>query len=192
MELNSRRQSAQEELGLTSQKEMEVQQRAIDKEVERQNEKERKRRVIETETSYVIIKSISKLMDGFYLDAILGFFIPGIGDILNAILTIPFIFVSLFKVKSITLTLAVIYNSLIDIAIGMIPILGDICDIFIRSYKKNYRLIVGYVEDDQEIIKQVRKDALKTIIIIGILCLIIYWLYQLIMYIYTNSFFYNL
>ena len=79
------------------------------------------------------------------------------------------------------LTLAVIYNGLRDIAIGLIPLwIGNILDFFNRSYLQNIRLIVGFVEDDKEIISEVNRKAVKSAIMIGVFCFIIYLLVLLV------------
>lgn len=177
---SSRRRNVQESLGITTQKEEQRQQNAIDKELQRQNKKAEKRRQLENDFDYKMVKGISVAMDSYFLDPIIGFFIPGAGDILTSICAIPFIWVAAARVKSIALTLAVIYNTLIDVALGLIPFyIGDIVDVFNRSYKKNYRLIVGYVEDDQEIISEVNSKAIRTAVLIAIMCVIIYYMAKL-------------
>lgn len=122
---------------------------------------------------YKLLKNISLFMDTFFLDPILGFFVPGLGDIITASLTIPFIYTSVFKLRSVPLTLAIVYNSLIDMLVGMVPVVGNIGDIIIRSYKKNYNLIVGYVEDDPEVMSEIKSKALQTCIFITGLCIAI-------------------
>ena len=126
-------------------------------------------------------------MDDYFLDPILGFFVPVIGDILPSLLVAPYIYVSLLKIRSIPLTLAIIYNMLLDWLIGMIPMyIGDVIDVFNKAYKKNWKLIVGFVEDDEETIQEVNKKAIFMGIMIFILSLLIYWVYQLLAYIYEG------
>ncbi|MBR6087040.1 MAG: DUF4112 domain-containing protein [Prevotella sp.] len=186
---NSRRSSAQKELGLTTYKEERKQQQALQKELERQQAKAERRRMLEEDTDYRMIKGVKTVMDDYYLDPILGFFLPAVGDILTSLCVLPFLWVALARVKSIPLTLACLYNTMIDLALGLIPFyIGDIVDAFNKSYKKNYRLIVGFVEDDRNVIREVNGKAVKTAIMIGIFCIIIYylvkWTYALGSYLY--------
>ena len=44
---------------------------------------------------------------------------------------------------------------------------------------KSYQQIVGFVEDDRDIISEVNGNAIKVMIFILILCVIIYYLYRL-------------
>ena len=92
----------------------------------------------------------------------------------------------LFKIKSIPLTLAILYNMLVDMMLGIIPLwIGDLLDIFSRSYVKNYRLIVGFVEGDKEVIQEVNRKAVLTAVGILVLCVIIYWVAKLAVYLTT-------
>ena len=65
--------------------------------------------------------------------------------------------------------------------------IGDIIDVFNRSYKKNYRLIVGYVEDDQEIISEVNSKAIRTAVLIAIMCVIIYYLMKILLLVMATT-----
>lgn len=179
---SGRRRQAQEDLGLTSQEEQMDIERSIRKEEQRKAEKEMRRMEIEMSSSYRMVQGIAKFMDKYLLDPIIGFFVPGIGDILSSVLVLPFIHVSLFKIKSVPLTLAVIYNVLIDVLIGLIPFyIGDIIDVFNRAYLKNARLITGFVEDDKEVISEVNRKAVWMGFMILVLCVLIYFMVLLVM-----------
>lgn len=125
------------------------------------------------DSDFRLLKNIYIGMDQWFLDPILGFFIPGLGDVITACLTIPFIFTSIFKLRSIPLTLAIISNCLIDMLIGLVPIIGDIGDFAYKSYKRNYFLIVGYVNDDPEVIKEINSKALWACVLITVISIVI-------------------
>lgn len=184
---SARRRAAQEDLGLTTAQEQEQIDYAIEKEEARRRRKEQKRQALETDSSYRMVKGIATVMDKYFLDPIIGFFLPAFGDILTSVMTLPYIMVALFKVRSIPLTLAIIYNMLVDMLLGLIPFcIGDLIDIFNRSYIKNYKLIVGFVEDDKEVIHEVNRKAVFTGICIVAFCLLVYWLTKLVIYLTTS------
>lgn len=141
---------------------------------------------------YRIMKGMTKAMDTYYVDPLLGFVVPsGIGDALTALLSAPYVYFSLFVVKSIPLTIAVVNNILRDTLIGLIPFLvGDVFDIFYRSYGKNLRLITGYINGDAKTVASVhRKVAISAIIMLVLLALIVlmFWLaWTLGAWIYTS------
>ena len=129
--------------------------------------------------AFWLISMITKWADKYFLDALLGF-IPSVGDLVSSVFGLPFIYISLVKVKSISLTLAIIYNYLVDILLGSIPFfIGDAIDFFSKAHVKNLNLITRYVEGDKKTIRQVRSKALLTGILILVLCIIIYFVFRL-------------
>lgn len=133
--------------------------------------------VIKSSKSYQMTERIARLMDKYYLDAVLGFLLEGFGDLLTQLLTLPYIYVSAVKIRSVPLTLAVIYNALCDIAMGLIPFyIGDVIDVFNKSFVQNFKLIVGFVEDDKKVISEVNRKAVRMAVLIVMLCVIIYFL----------------
>ncbi len=180
---NSRRQKIKEEKGLITQEELATIEKSVSQEEMRAQKKINKQRELESSFSYGCVKTLKTVLDDYYIDPIVGFIFPGAGDILTSVCGLPFVYVSLFKVRSIPLTLAVVYNILMDALIGLIPFyIGNILDIFKRSYKKNYRLIVGFVEDDQSTIKEVNQKSIFMAIMIGVLIYLIYLMIQLVNY----------
>ena len=171
---SSRRQQAQNDLGLNFEKEDLKREAALAKEQERAAKKEAKRQEMMNRSSYRMMVKTATYMDKYYLDPIIGLIPGGIGDTISSLVALPFIYYSLCVVKSIPLTLAVIYNILKDVMLGAIPVIGNVFDIFKRSYVDNLKLITGYIEDDKEIISKVRKKAFATAVFIAIICFLIY------------------
>ncbi len=132
---------------------------------------------IKSSMSYLLTERITRWMDKYYLDAVLGFLLEGVGDLLTQLLTLPYIYVSAMKIRSVPLTLAVIYNALCDIAMGLIPFyVGDVLDVFNKSFVRNFKLIVGFVEGDKKIISEVNSKAVRMGVLIVLLCVLIYFL----------------
>lgn len=134
---------------------------------------------IKKDKAYQLIKAIAKVMDQYHVDPLLGL-VPTVGDAVSSLLNLPYLYFSIFKLRSIPLTLALICNMLIDFAMGVIPFwIGDILDFFNHSYIKNYKLITGYVEGDKEMIKRVDRRAWWMVALIAVLCLLIWLLIKL-------------
>lgn len=177
---NNRRNAAMTELGFVDEREESVVSAAINKEELRRQQKEEKLRELQESDSYKLISFITTLADKYFLDPIIGLF-PVVGDFITSVAGLPFIYVTLVKIGSIPLTLAVIYNYLIDMLLGCIPFwIGDILDIFNRAHIKNMKLITHYVQDDKETVKEVNSKALRTAILIVILCIVIYYTIKLV------------
>lgn len=131
---------------------------------------------IKQSKTYKSLGGITKVMDKYMLDPIIGL-VPGVGDFVASVFILPFLYVSMFKVRSLPLTLALLLNVLKDIAMGLIPFwIGYVLDFLNKSYQQNMRLIAGFVEGDEEIIRKVNKDAIWMGVWIVILCFAIYGL----------------
>ncbi|MBM6992364.1 MAG: DUF4112 domain-containing protein [Prevotella sp.] len=119
----------------------------------------RRLRVMNTR-SYRLMSKLTQLMDKYYVDPILGLMPGGWGDTISAVMIVPFVWFSLFVVKSVPLTLAVIYNALKDIVMGLIPFfVGDILDVFSHSYVRNMALIQGFIDDDRSVVREVNRKS---------------------------------
>ena len=123
--------------------------------------------------AYQTMEGLTRYMDRYYLDALIGV-IPGWGDAIALICVVPFVYFSARVIKSIPLTLAVLNNALRDVLLGMIPFfIGDIIDIFHRANTQNMRMIQGFVDGDETVIKQVNRRAWQSAFVLFILLLLI-------------------
>ena len=123
--------------------------------------------------AYQTMEGLTRYMDRYYLDALIGV-IPGWGDAIALICVVPFVYFSVRVIKSIPLTLAVLNNALRDVLLGMIPFfIGDIIDIFHRANTQNMRMIQGFVDGDETVIKQVNRRAWQSAFVLFILLLLI-------------------
>lgn len=160
---------------------MDIQQ--IDNDMQRLDDLEtsktlRRRERVMSSRSYKIMARVARWMDRYYIDPLLGLVPGGWGDAISAFMVLPFIWFSMFVVRSLPLTLAVIYNALRDVVMGLIPFfVGDIIDAFNRSYVRNMRLVQGFIDDDREIVREVRRKswyfAIAIIVFIAVIVLLV-------------------
>lgn len=147
------------------------------------NEKRREvtRQRLDRSRIYAWLQKMADIMDRYYLDAALGFAIPGgIGDTITAVASLAFVGFSVFGVRSLSLSLAVMNNVLRDLLLGLIPFyVGDIIDVFHKSNRQNMALIKGFVDGDETIIKTVNKKAAWSVAIFVCLCVLIYLMFRL-------------
>lgn len=116
---------------------------------------------------YHWMQTITVYLDKYYLDAVIGLVPGGIGDALSAVFALVHVYFSLFRLRSIPLTLAILNNTLRDVFLGMIPFyVGDVIDFFHKANKKNMALIDGFINDNQEIIHEVNKKAIQSLLVL--------------------------
>lgn len=119
------------------------------------------------------METIARYMDRYCIDGVIGL-IPGSGDVLSALCVVPFVWFSLFVVRSVPLTLAVINNALRDVLVGMMPFfIGDVLDFFYRSNTRNLRMIVSFVNGDRKVVSEVNRKAVQTAVGIVVLTALI-------------------
>ena len=125
---------------------------------------------------YGIVDKIAIWMDDYCLDPIISLIPGGLGDAFSQIMTLPALYISIFKLKAATLSLAIIYNILYDFLVGLIPIVGDFFDFFNKSHKKNYLLVAGFMRNDKCIVDKVNNKsyAMKWILLIIALLIMIF------------------
>lgn len=127
---------------------------------------------------------LAKKYDDYFLDPIVGLVLPGVGDFLSSLAALPALHVAMFKLRSIKLSIAILYITILDVLCGVIPFAGDIVDFFYKSNKKACRWIIGYIDEDPETLSEINKAATWGVVVLAILGVIIYALFSLIMSIY--------
>ena len=78
---------------------------------------------------------------GIGLDAILGFFLPTVGDAATGLCSLALLVLGFqMRVPRVVL-LRMVFNIALDTLLGSIPLLGDVFDLFWRSNRKNLELL---------------------------------------------------
>ena len=133
-----------------------------------------KQKIIRNSVSYKLVHAIALWMDRRLLDPLIGLVLPGFGDALTSVFAVPYLYLSIVKLKSIPLTLAIVCNILLDVLIGIIPYIGVVGDVFKRAFTRNAALIKGYVEGDKAIMQEIDRKAGGMAFLIVMLCGLIY------------------
>lgn len=133
-----------------------------------------KQEIIRNSVSYKLVHAIALWMHRRLLDPLIGLVLPGFGDALTSVLAVPYLYLSIVKLKSIPLTLAIVCNILLDVLIGIIPYIGVVGDVFKRAFTRNAAMIKGYVEGDRAIMQEIDRKAVGMAFLIVILCGLIY------------------
>ncbi len=84
---------------------------------------------------------------GIGLDPILGFFLPGAGDVITGTGSISLLFLALKERVPTIVLLRMILNIVVDTVGGLLPVVGDAFDLVWRSNKRNLELIEKYRDD---------------------------------------------
>lgn len=130
--------------------------------------------------------TLAKKYDDWFLDPIVGFLIPGVGDAISSIVILPSLYVAAFKLHSLKLTIAILYCMLIDLVCGLVPVFGDLVDAFYKSNKKVHRLIIGYVEDDEDVKSEINHLATWGLVVLAIVSAVAWLIYKLAIWLWDS------
>ena len=87
-------------------------------------------------------RTLARWLDDYGLDPILGFLVPGIGDIIGSLLGLYIVVVGARRGLSPVLLARMLMNLALDAVIGAVPGLGDLADIAFKANDKNLKLLV--------------------------------------------------
>jgi hypothetical protein len=88
-----------------------------------------------------VAATLARWMDGRYLDPLLGFFLPGVGDMLGAALGVYPVVLAWRRGAPKTLIARMLLNLAADVGGGAIPIVGDVWDFLFRAHARNLALL---------------------------------------------------
>ncbi|MEP7053524.1 MAG: DUF4112 domain-containing protein [Pseudomonadota bacterium] len=81
------------------------------------------------------------------LDAILGFFLPTIGDAATGLCSLSLLVLGFQMGVPRVVLLRMVFNIALDTLLGSIPFVGDVFDLFWRSNRRNLELLRRYDRD---------------------------------------------
>lgn len=87
------------------------------------------------------LDTIALWMDRRFLDPILGFFLPGAGNTVSALVGLWGVFVALRLEVHPVVIARMLVNLALDSILGSIPLIGVVFDIFYRAHVRNYDLL---------------------------------------------------
>jgi hypothetical protein len=88
------------------------------------------------------VRTFARVMDDYYLDPILGFLLPGVGDLVGSLFGVYIVLVAARRRVSPVVIARMVMNLALDAATGVVPIVGDAIDVAFKANKKNLALLV--------------------------------------------------
>ena len=88
------------------------------------------------------VRTLARVMDGYFVDPLIGFVLPGIGDVIGSLIGFYIVFVALRRRVSPVIIARMILNLGLDAVLGIIPIVGDAFDLGFKANQKNVDLLM--------------------------------------------------
>lgn len=95
----------------------------------------------ETDRDLARVRTLARVMDGYLVDPLIGFVLPGVGDVLGSLIGFYIVFVAYRRRTSPVIIARMILNLGIDAVLGFIPIVGDAIDLGFKANQKNVALL---------------------------------------------------
>jgi hypothetical protein len=88
------------------------------------------------------IRTITRWLDDRYLDPILGFLLPGFGDVLPLTFGLYVLITAARRHVPPVVLARMILNVAIDALVGAVPVLGDLFDVVFKAHRRNADLLM--------------------------------------------------
>jgi hypothetical protein len=85
---------------------------------------------------------IADWLDDRYVDPIVGFVLPGAGDVLTTLVGLYPVIVAVRRRMPAVIVARMVRNLGIDLLVGAVPVIGDMFDIFYKAHRKNADLLL--------------------------------------------------
>jgi hypothetical protein len=86
-------------------------------------------------------ETLAKWMDDRYLDPILGFALPGVGDVIGSVVGLYVVGVALKRRLPLVTVARMLLNLGIDALVGIVPFFGDLFDVAWKANRRNVHLL---------------------------------------------------
>ena len=86
-------------------------------------------------------ETLARWLDDRFLDPLLGFALPGVGDVIGSALGLYVVVVAVKRKLPLVTVARMLVNLGVDGLVGAVPIAGDLFDIAWKANRKNVRLL---------------------------------------------------
>lgn len=83
----------------------------------------------------------ARVLDDYYVDPLLGMFLPGIGDVLGSVIGLYVVGLAVRRRVSPLVIARMLMNLVADAVLGVVPIIGDAIDFKFKANRRNVELL---------------------------------------------------
>ncbi len=91
------------------------------------------------------VRKLSAVLDNQFVDPLIGFVLPGIGDLVGSLLGLYTVMIAIRRRLSPVIIARMLMNLALDAALGIVPLLGDAADMMFKANLKNLALLEARV-----------------------------------------------
>jgi hypothetical protein len=87
------------------------------------------------------VRTFARVFDRYGLDALLGFVLPGVGDIAGSLLGLYIVSIAIRRRYPAPVVVRMLLNLGLDMVVGVVPLVGDLADFVFRANQRNLALL---------------------------------------------------
>jgi hypothetical protein len=87
------------------------------------------------------VRTLTRVLDRYGLDPLLGLVLPGAGDLIGSMLGMYLVVVAVRRKVAPVVIARMLMNLAIDAGIGIVPLVGDVADLAWKANDKNFALL---------------------------------------------------
>lgn len=87
------------------------------------------------------VRTLARVLDGYFVDPLIGLLLPGAGDLIGSMLGIYTVVIAARRKVSHVVIARMLMNLAGDAIIGFIPLVGDLFDFGFRANQRNVNLL---------------------------------------------------
>ena len=95
-------------------------------------------------------RTLARLMDGRFLDPVLGLVLPGLGDAAGAVVGLYIVYLARKHGAPRRVQARMLMNLAVDCLGGLLPVLGDLFDLLNRANLRNARLLQEHFAERED------------------------------------------
>lgn len=105
------------------------------------------RRDSERDTELERARVLARVLDDYFVDPLLGFVLPGAGDVIGSMLGFYTVTIAVRRKVSPVIIARMLMNLAVDAAFGFVPVVGDLFDAGFKAKRRNLELLAERVEE---------------------------------------------
>lgn len=88
-------------------------------------------------------RTVARVMDHYLVDPLIGFVLPGVGDVIGAVIGLYIVFVAWRRRVAAVVIARMLMNLVFDTLIGLVPVIGDTVDGWFQANQRNADLLIA-------------------------------------------------
>jgi hypothetical protein len=87
------------------------------------------------------VRTLTRVLDHYLVDPLLGLLLPGAGDLIGSLLGLYVVGLAVKRRSSPVIIARMLLNLALDAGLGLVPIVGDLADFAFKANQKNLALL---------------------------------------------------